>query len=918
MGDGVSRGEGSPRRHARRDSDPVAAGSPHLINSKLEPPQSAATCVSRHALLQQLDEASQRTLVLLSAPTGSGKSTLLSHWHRERRNDRASAWLSLDEQDNEPVRFFTYLHASLRRALSGFDAYIASRSDQDAGPFIDSIAAVFIEQLGRIDRELTIVLDDCQWLTSAFLTRAIDFMLRRSPSNVRWVLSGRCMPAVNLSALRLNDELIVFSATELRFDRDLILQLSRKLSRRELSAEEADYILDRTEGWVAGVKLALLAREESRTPGNVVEAFAGSHAEVASYFAGSVLEEQTDEMRAFLLASCIVDRMTGELCDAMLNIDDSQRILENLERAQLFIQPLDGHRHWFRYHTLFRDFLRSRLRRDAAAQLATLHERASRWYAEHQFFEEALTHALAAKNVCWRNQLLARCTAAWLQGGEISEVLHWSEKLPLADVLADFSMARHYIVALVLRRRFPEAANALRTLRQTDVTATAAQLAALETLYSVLADSDDSHTLDEASLQDDGIDRFLAGTLLTLQAYALLRRYQFDLSRRTALRAREMLEQHSVYGRGYADSGAARADRAQGDLKRASERCESTFAEVRNGRRGPAWVNAATSIAYTRYEENRLPEAEALCIEILPLLSVASTIESFTTAYTTFARIKAADGRIEEAEQLLEHLHGVLEGGAHRRFVAQVVAEKLLLCLRQRDTGRAVKLARDAQLEQRFESGEFRLPRRYDEAWERSGSAYAQLLLHTQRHAEAREVLANLRSSASDAGYVYRQIRLEAALSCCLAGTGELDAASAALNAALALTRGYGFTRGVFDEVPMLSALVRQALEHHTLRHTLPFHYFRKFDNLFAVRPPARSTARVAKMAAALPLEPLTDREIEILRLLARGLSNTEISERSQIALSTAKWHLKNIFAKLDVSTRTGALARARELRLVD
>jgi LuxR family transcriptional regulator, maltose regulon positive regulatory protein len=440
----------------------------------------------------------------------------------------------------------------------------------------------------------------------------------------------------------------------------------------------------------------------------------------------------------------------------------------------------------------------------------------------------------------------------------------------------------------------------------------------LETMYAILADSDDTRDFDKSASQAQDADTFLEGTLLTLKAYALLRRHQFDVSRVIALRARDTLRSVSTYSRGYAEIVAALADRAQGDMKRASDRCEQTFAEVRTGRRSPAWVNAATPVAYVRYEENRLAEAEALCIEILPLLTIASTIESFTTAYITLARIRCAAGRTAEAHQLLDDLYSVLESGAHRRFLAQVRSEKILVCLCERNLPRALQLANDWKLEARYRSGEFAQPRAYDEAWERAGSAFAQLLMHGGQHALASAILETLRSSAREAGYVYRQIPLETALACCLAQTGDEAKAFATLNGALALTRGYGFTRGVFDESPGLTALIKHALDHHLLRHTLPFHYLRKFENLFAASARGSKSINTGKLATALPLEPLTDREIDILKLLARGLSNSQISTQSQIALSTAKWHLKNVFAKLDVNTRTGALARARELKLVE
>ncbi|MGH8175628.1 MAG: LuxR C-terminal-related transcriptional regulator, partial [Steroidobacter sp.] len=309
--------------------------------------------------------------------------------------------------------------------------------------------------------------------------------------------------------------------------------------------------------------------------------------------------------------------------------------------------------------------------------------------------------------------------------------------------------------------------------------------------------------------------------------------------------------------------------------------------------------------------------AEALCMEVLPLLSVASTIENLTTAYITLARIRAAGKFGSEAAQLLEYLHSVLEGGAHKRFLAQVCSEKIRLHIAEKNRERASAVALECGFAERAQSGEWAVGRVYEEAWERSGSAYALLLMHTKRHTEARMILTTLRNSARAAGYVYREIRLEALLACCHWRAAECSPAFEALNRGLSLTRGFGFTRSVFDEAPGLTQLIKTAVEHRKLRQVLPGHYLRKFENVFAGRAPVIPATGVSRKAA-LPLEPLTDREIDMLKLLAQGLSNSQISGHSQIALSTAKWHLKNVFAKLDVSTRTGALARARHLRLID
>jgi LuxR family transcriptional regulator, maltose regulon positive regulatory protein len=871
-------------------------GSQHLINSKLKPPLRAAACIERRALVARLDAAFRQKLVLLAAPIGSGKTTLLTQWYRRVAPMHSVAWLSLDERDNDPVRFLSYLTGAVHGAVPRFDAYPTT--------------AMFSESLDRVEQELTIVLDDFQWLTAPELIRTVDFLLYRSPDTVHWIISGRCLPEISLSQLRLADQLLIIDGADLNFEDAHIVQLSRKMCRRALSPEEAASIKTRTEGWVAGTKLALLAAAaRPAAAADTLQEFAGSHSEVARYLGASVLHEQSDEIREFLVASCVVDRMTGELCNALLGISHSQSLLERLERLQLFIQPLDSHGHWYRYHTLFLDFLRSVLRRDAA-RIPVLHERASRWFAEHQLYEEALQHAFLANDPQWRLELVARCLGFWLQEGEIADVLRWSERLPRAEILTHPGISTAYIAALIMSRRFDDATIALR-----EVEARPLHTHLLHAMLTILADSDCHVSIPDAeTARLEGADTFLSATVLTLQAYALLRRNQFDLAWRLSMRARDALENVSVYGFGYADVVASLAERAQGDMKSAAERCERMFATVRRGRRNPAWVNAATALACVRYEENRLEEAEGLCREALPLLSVASTVENLTITYLTLARIKAINERFGEAFQLLDYLHSVLESGCHQRFLAQVCREKMRLHLLQNNASRALAIAVEVGLERRAESGCWQQVRPYDEEWERFGFAYTLLLLHRKRTDEARSILTVLRDSARAAGYVYREVALEAALSECAWHAGDQEAAFQALNRGFALTRGYGFTRGVFDDTPALTQIIAAAVESRKLRHLLPERYFCKFGDVFREHP----TPAAPRRKSALPLEPLTDREIEILKLVARGLSNPEIGARSRIAVSTAKWHLKNVFAKLDVSTRTGAIARARELQLLD
>ncbi|MFL6655888.1 MAG: LuxR C-terminal-related transcriptional regulator [Sulfurifustis sp.] len=897
----------------------------HLINAKLKPPHAASLWVERKALLARVDEALRKKLVLLVAPIGSGKTTLLSQWYRHAAPTRSIVWLSLDEHDNEPVRFFSYLVGALRSAVEDFSAYIASRSDEQVELLLDHVSAVFLESLRAIERDLVIVLDDFQSISDPGILRAFLFLLQHSTPNVHWLIASRHLPELSLTQLKLQDELSVLGSNELNFAADDIAHLSEKLYGKALSTADADYIRARTEGWIAGAKLALLSASEPATARESLKQFTGSHSEVTRYLATAVLRDQPDEVRDFLIASSIADKVNGDLCNALLGISNGQVLLQKLEESQLFIQPLDSQQQWYRYHVLFLDFLRSCLRRDFASRMPQLHKTASQWFAEHQMTDEALAHAFASGDRAWCVELVARCVEKWLKDGEITEVLRWTGKLTREEILRHGDISNAYITSLILLRRFGEAAAALHEVERYLVygppSGRTGKVAVkmLNLMLAILSDTaEDVGAMDDERLLDDAVDPILTGTLMTVQAYRLLRHSKFDAARRLALRARDVLKAtNSVYGIGYAEMVLCLADRGQGDMKMAAQRCEQLYATVRGGRRNPAWVNAATALSHVRYEQNRLAEAEALCTEVLPFLSDASTVENLTIAYITFARVKSVNKRHAEAFQLLDYLHSVLESGGHRRFLARVCFEKIRLCLLQGNFDRASAVAAEFELPLLMSRCEWQEPRPYDEGWEHLGFAQATLLLHEQRYTECRALLEVLRDSAHRAGYVYRELPLEAALAACYWRAGKQEAALSALNRGFALARQFGFSRGVFDEVPDLKMVIGATIKTDKLRGLLPERYFKRFQDIFAeqrdVAPPPET-----KRKPALPLEPLTERELDILKLLAQGLSNKEISRRSQVALSTAKWHLKNVFAKLDVTTRTGAIIRARELQLID
>lgn len=844
--------------------------------------------------MARLDAASKLRLAVVAAPAGSGKTTLLTQWFRRCRQRRVAAWLTLDGPVAEP-------DALAARVLASLSAAGASPPSFDTPP-AQALQALLAQRGG----DLLIVVDDVHWAQDAACIRLLDSLLAASAPGVHWVLAGRCLPALNLPSWRLRDQLEVLDGGDLAFDAMQVLQLGRKLMDTPPSRAQAERLLAATQGWTAGVKLGLLAiAARPREIDAALADFDGGHVDMAAYLEREVLHEQDALLQDFLVSTGLVEAMTGELCDALLACEGSQAVLERLERGQLFVTAQDSHGLAFRYHPLFHGFLRSRLAADPARQRA-LHERASRWYAGQLRFAEALAHAFKSGDMVWCAELVERAALRWQQSGDIAEVVHWCEQLPRERLLARPALGVAYTTCLILCRRFDQAHAMLRRLTEGGV-ASPFHLRTLQQILQALSGEHEALNDEPPAADETDGDAQLRGLHLVNRAYAMFCAHRFDPAWRLAMRAREVLQPISPYGGGYASSVLALVERAKGDFGSAAQRVEQLWAGMRNGPHNAAWANAATALAVLRYETNRLPEARALCEELLPVVEAGGTYETLTAATRTLARVRAAEREPEAAMQLLDYLHGILEGSHERRFAAQVCFDKVRLWLAMGEPARARDCAAEFGV---VDSTPWQAARSYDEAWDRRGMALASLLSHDLRHDESRAVLQVLRGSAEATGHVLRLHAIEAALASNLWETGSRDEALQCLHQSLLRARGHAPSRSWFDDNPHFHQVLVAALALPHMRRLMPERVLRVFGAALG-----RAEGRHAAPAHAV--DALTARELEVLVLLAQGLSNQQISARAQISMTTVKWHVKNIFAKLGVGTRVGALVRARELKLV-
>src|SRR5829696_7299374 len=404
-----------------------------LVSTKLRPSREHPGLVPRPRLTDRLEREPGRRLTLLSAPAGFGKTTLLNEWFgRSANGGRSVAWVSLDEGDNDPVRFLSYLIAALRgTGEEGIGEGVLAALRSPEPPRMEAVLGALVNELATLPGEVAVVLDDYHTIDSESVHRVVTFLLKRLPESTHLVISGRVDPPLPLARLRARGQMTELHAADLRFTLDEAAAFLRDVMGLDLSADDVSALEGITEGWIAALQLAALSMRERKDVSGFIRSFSGSHRDVFDFLAEEVLERQTEQVQAFLLETSILDSLSDPLCDAVTGRNDGQRMLERLERENLLVVPLDDERVWYRYHHLFADFLRGRLERERPEQLARLHLRASEWYEENAFVVEAVRHALSAPDYELAARLIGggATQEAWSRG-EVPTVLRWLKALP--------------------------------------------------------------------------------------------------------------------------------------------------------------------------------------------------------------------------------------------------------------------------------------------------------------------------------------------------------------------------------------------------------------------------------------------------------------------------------------------------------
>ncbi|MHB1319218.1 MAG: LuxR C-terminal-related transcriptional regulator [Anaerolineae bacterium] len=879
-----------------------------ILATKLYLPPPRPGAVLRPRLIERLDEglALGCRLTLVSAAAGFGKTTLVSAW--VAGCGRPVAWLSLDSGDSDPARFLTYFVAALQTLAPTIGEGVLAALASPRPPRIDSLLTELLNEMAAIRDPSILVLDDWHAIDSEPVDRALAFVVDHLPPQVHLVIATREDPTLPLARLRSRGGLTELRAADLRFSPAEAAEFLNQVMGLQLSAEDVAALEARTEGWIAGLQLAAISMRGHQDAAGFVHSFTGSHRYVLDYLLEEVVQQQPKPIQSFLLRTSILDRLCGPLCDAVVGPADTagQDTLEYLERANLFIVPLDSERRWYRYHHLFGELLRQRLGLTLApAETAGLHVRASAWYEDNGLAFEAFHHATEAGDVERAERLINTRKLDLHYRSVATPVLAWLTSLPKA-----------------VRDARPRL-----WVRSATLSVMAGQIAHVEeSLQAAEAALAAQGSLEDAETRD------LFGQMAVARAVVALTRYDPEAMIVQARRAQAYLLPENLVYRFDATWALATANLFLGERAAAAEAALECIALSQKNGHVFSMILAAETLGRVRELENQLHQAAAAYRRVLdlsgshPQPNAGDALLGLARIHYAWNDLEAAEHHGQEALRLLRQFDSRID-----RYIRAEVFLALLRLARGDEAGAAAMLA-----ESERSVGQNSFTQRIPDVAEvqvlvllRQGDLagagrlatthelpISQARVHLARGdpAAALALLEPLRRELEAKDWQDERLKVLVVQSLALQAQGLLDDALQTLGEALALAEPGGHVRMFLDEgVPMARLLSEAAA-----RRLMPAYVARLRAAFEAAEPgrqgmPAPSPAPPPQSA----FEPLSARELEVLRLVAQGLSNREISQRLYLALSTVKGHNLQIFAKLQVQRRTEAVARARELGLL-
>lgn len=895
-------------------STPLSS-SERLLHTKLMPPRLPLAVIQRDALLARLDVGLTKKVSLVTAPTGFGKTTLVRMWIDSR--NFPSAWVTLDENDNDPTRFWTYVISALRTLdpTVGKNALSALMTSQP--PSFQTLLTTLINDLAKLNEPCVLVLEDYHVITSTEIDEAVSFLIQHLPESLHLVLITRTDPDVPLPILRARDELVEINAANLRFNQEETEAFLRTTIQTDLSSSTTSKVWKKTEGWAAGLRLLTLSLQNKSNLDveRLLETFSGRDRYVADYLIKEVFESQPKDIQSFLLKTCFFRRLTGSLCDAITETNSVGATLERLSRDNLFIEQLErgGDQTWYRYNPLFAESIQflAKQRLDEAS-IKTLFEKASGWYEYHGLLDEAIETALAAR-MFERSILLIK---KFIEIHDITQwqtLSRWLENIPQQEILPHpvicFSYAQ---VILYSTDRFARS-----TLTRIEPLLRAAEQAfRLEENHKGIGEvlsfqgmanwwQGDfprafkyAHRSLEELPEDDVLYR---GTSLLILSYEALSAGRVLDAQDKALEARALLgAAQNIFGVLGSIQMLSEIFYWQGEFEQSEQLNQQVLAEAQGDE---SMLDdqgiASLGLAHIAYERNDLNQAEQLAIRALHLGEQRANEMLQMQATVRLAHIHSAKGDSLRAREIVKSLEATIHNPTLLREIQNAQA---LLSVRANDI---TPLDWWVNIITAEDQSALHLQKEYE------AFTLARLRIAEGKGSEVPDLLEEWKLDSAENGRVRSQVEALCLEALAYHADSNLFQALQSLSEALTIGHAKGFRRMFLDEGRRMAAMIQ------TILPTLP----NRTLNLFAATvlhsfSPETATHLTAS-SSTVQIDRLSHQELRVLRLLVAGLSNADIAQELIVSTNTIKTHVKSIYRKLSVKSRDEAREVARELKLV-